>query len=83
MTNSSSSCVITPWKGPVQLGLTIVDGENYYIKTACGKKLIDVASGLVVVNIGHKNKAMLQALREDETPYVSPGYSIEGREEIS
>jgi taurine--2-oxoglutarate transaminase len=57
--------VLTPWSA--QGGLTppvIVRGEGSYIEDDTGKRYLDLASGLVAVNLGHGHPAVVKAIQD-------------------
>jgi taurine--2-oxoglutarate transaminase len=69
------------WKKPPH----IVDAEGVYFTDASGKKFLDFSSQLMCSNLGHKNKALIDAIVEQakKMPYISPAYSIDLRAKVS
>lgn len=69
------------WKKPPH----IVDAEGVYFTDASGKKFLDFSSQLMCSNLGHKNKALIDAIVEQakKMPYISPAYSIDLRARVS
>ncbi|MCL5027525.1 MAG: aspartate aminotransferase family protein [Bacteroidetes bacterium] len=65
--------------------LHIVDAEGCYFFDASGKKYLDFSSQLMCVSLGHKNKAVIQAIEEQakKLSYVSPGFTTDVRAELS
>src|SRR3984885_870885 len=65
--------------------LQIVDAEGCYIIDAAGKRYLDFSSQLMCVNLGHKNKAVIQAIQDQAAtlPYIMPGYTTTTRAELS
>jgi len=65
--------------------LHIVDAEGCYFLDAAGKKYLDFSSQLMCSNLGHKNKAVIDAICEQakQLPYVSPGFATTVRAELS
>ncbi|HEX3437441.1 MAG TPA: aminotransferase class III-fold pyridoxal phosphate-dependent enzyme [Pseudacidobacterium sp.] len=65
--------------------LHIVDAEGCYIIDAAGKKYLDFSSQLMCVNLGHKNKAVVDAIAEQARTlaYVMPSYATTARAELS
>ena len=65
--------------------LHIVDAEGCYFLDAAGKKYLDFSSQLMCSNLGHKNKAVIDAIckQAKELPYISPGFTTTVRAELS
>jgi len=63
------------WKKP----LYVVDAEGVYFTDHTGKRYIDFSSQLICSNLGHKHKALINALCEQakKLPYISPGFACE------
>ncbi|HEV2272894.1 MAG TPA: aminotransferase class III-fold pyridoxal phosphate-dependent enzyme [Acidobacteriaceae bacterium] len=63
----------------------VVDAEGCYFIDSNGKRYLDFASQLMCVNLGHKNPAVIQAIKEqaETLPYVMPGYTTTARAELS
>lgn len=63
------------WKTP----LFIKDAEGVYIYDANDKKYLDFSSQLMCVNLGHKNKAIIEAIvkQAESLPYVVPAFAQE------
>jgi taurine--2-oxoglutarate transaminase len=65
--------------------LHIVDAEGCYFSDSAGNKYLDFSSQLMCVTLGHKNKAVIQAIEEQarKMPYIAPGYATDVRAELS
>ena len=63
----------------------VVDAEGCYFIDAAGKRYLDFSSQLMCVNLGHKNKAVIQAIQDQAAalPYIMPGYATTARAELS
>jgi taurine--2-oxoglutarate transaminase len=63
------------WKQP----LLIEDAEGVYMNDAGGKRYMDFSSQLMCSNLGHKNKAVMEAIvkQAEKLPYVAPGFVTE------
>ena len=65
--------------------ITIVKAEGIYFWDETGKKYYDMSSQLVNLNLGHGNKKIIQAIKDqaDKMAYLSPAYSIDVRSEAA
>jgi taurine--2-oxoglutarate transaminase len=65
--------------------LHIVDAEGCYFTDGAGKRYLDFSSQLICVNIGHKNRAVIESIAEQarKLAYVAPGYTTDVRAELS
>ncbi|MDH2901530.1 MAG: aminotransferase class III-fold pyridoxal phosphate-dependent enzyme, partial [archaeon] len=65
--------------------LHIVDAEGCYFFDAQGRKYLDFSSQLMCSNLGHKNKAVIDAICEQarNLPYIAPGFTCDVRAELS
>src|ERR1700761_1118856 len=63
----------------------IVDAEGCYITDGAGKRYLDFSSQLMCSNLGHKNQAVINAIKEQaqQLSYVMPSYATEARAELS
>jgi taurine--2-oxoglutarate transaminase len=61
--------------------LDIVDAEGCYFTDAVGRRYLDLSSQLVCSNLGHKNKAVMEAIAAQalRLPYVHPAFTCEAR----
>jgi len=69
------------WKKP----LLITDAEGVYFHDAKGKRYLDFSSQLICSNLGHKNKAVIEAICEQakKMPYLNPGFATDVRAQVS
>jgi taurine---2-oxoglutarate transaminase len=65
--------------------LHIVDAEGCYFFDVNGKKYLDFSSQLMCSNLGHKNKAVIEAICEQarKLPYIAPAFTCDVRAELS
>ncbi len=63
------------WKSP----FFVADAEGVYFYDGEGKRYLDFSSQLMCSNLGHKNKAIVEAISEQakKLPYVAPGFACE------
>jgi taurine--2-oxoglutarate transaminase len=63
------------WKSP----LFITDADGVYFFDDKGKRYIDFSSQLMCSNLGHKNKAVIEAIvkQAEKLPYVTPSFATE------
>ncbi len=63
------------WKQPVY----IVDAEGVYLYDNTGKKYLDFSSQLMCSNLGHKNRAIIDAICEQakKIQYIAPKFACE------
>ena len=63
------------WTSP----LLITDAEGVYFYDASGKSYLDFSSQLMCSNLGHKNKAITEAIAKqaEKLPYIAPGFTTE------
>ena len=63
------------WQSP----LLITDAEGIYFYDNTGKRYLDFSSQLMCSNLGHKNKAVIEAIvkQAEKLPYVAPGFATE------
>lgn len=63
----------------------IVDAEGCYFTDAAGNRYLDFSSQLMCSNLGHKNKAVIEAICEQamRLPYVAPSFTTRARAELS
>jgi taurine--2-oxoglutarate transaminase len=63
------------WKTP----MLVTDAEGIYFYNADGKPFIDFSSQLMCSNLGHKNKAIIEAIvkQAEKLPYAAPGFATE------
>src|SRR5665213_1867413 len=65
--------------------LAIAGAEGCYFFDSAGKRYLDFSSQLMCVNLGHGNKAVIEAIAEQARtlPYAAPGYATSVRVELS
>ena len=65
--------------------LYIVDAEDCYFTDGDGKKYLDFSAQLMCVTLGHKNRAVLQAIEEQarKLAFIGPGFATEVRAELA
>ncbi len=63
------------WKTPV----FVTDAEGVYFYDREGKRYLDFSSQLMCSNLGHKNKALIEAIKKqvEKLPYVAPAFVCE------
>lgn len=66
------------WEKPVR----IVDAEGVFLKEASGRMILDFSSQLMCTNLGHKNRAVIEAIAEQarNMPFLSPAFALEVRD---
>jgi taurine--2-oxoglutarate transaminase len=57
----------------------ITDAEGVYFYDNKGKPYLDFSSQLMCSNLGHKNKAIIEAIvkQAEKLPYIAPGFTTE------
>jgi acetylornithine/succinyldiaminopimelate/putrescine aminotransferase len=55
---------------PTPVGLQVKKARGIYITALDGKKYIDLISGISVNNLGHRNEAVVKAIREQTGKYM-------------
>lgn len=65
--------------------LYVVDADGCYFTDSYGKKYLDFSSQLMCVSLGHKNKAVINAIEEQarNLAYAAPGFATEVRAHLS
>ncbi len=63
------------WSTP----LLITDAEGVYFYDHTGKRYLDFSAQLMCSNLGHRNKAVIEAIvkQAEKLPYVAPGFATE------
>src|SRR5881296_1263872 len=66
------------------LPLNIVDAEGSHFTDSSGKKYLDLSSQLMCSNLGHKNRAVIDAIKQqaEELAFIAPGYTTKARAEL-
>jgi len=65
--------------------LHIVDAEGCYFTDINGKNYLDFSSQLMCSNLGHKNKAVIDAICDQakKLAYIAPSFTCDARAELS
>ncbi|MDR2631890.1 MAG: aminotransferase class III-fold pyridoxal phosphate-dependent enzyme [Spirochaetaceae bacterium] len=65
--------------------VVIEKAEGIYMWDPSGKRYTDMSSQLVNLNVGHGNKAIIEAIKKqaDQYCYISPSYASESRGELA
>ena len=65
--------------------MVVTKAEGIYFWDEDGKQYYDMSSQLVNSNLGHGNKAIVEAIKAqaDKIPFIGPGYSIDVRSEAA
>jgi len=65
--------------------LHIVDAEDCYFTDADGKRYLDFSAQLMCVTLGHKNRAVTEAIADqaEKLAYIAPGNATTVRAELS
>ncbi|MCL4517893.1 MAG: aminotransferase class III-fold pyridoxal phosphate-dependent enzyme, partial [Thaumarchaeota archaeon] len=65
--------------------LHITDAEGCYFFDDQGRKYLDFSSQLMCSNLGHKNKAVIDAICEQarKLPYISPSFTCDVRAQLT
>lgn len=63
----------------------IADADGCYIVDGNGRRYLDFSSQLMCSNLGHKNQAVIAAIKKqaEELAYAMPGYATTARAELS
>jgi taurine---2-oxoglutarate transaminase len=65
--------------------LHVADAEGCWFTDGAGKRYLDFSSQLMCVNLGHKNKRVIESIAEQahELAYAAPGYATRARARLS
>jgi taurine--2-oxoglutarate transaminase len=65
--------------------LRVVDAEGCFFIDAEGRRYLDFSSQLMCVNLGHKNRAVIEAIAQQARtlPYIAPGFATDTRVDLS
>lgn len=65
--------------------LHIVDAEGCYFTDVNGKSYLDFSSQLMCSNLGHKNKAVIDAICDQarKLPYIAPSFTCDARADLT
>ena len=78
--------VLTPWSLQGDANLPVIErGEGVYLYDDRGKRYLDLASGLVAVNLGHGNAAIAAAIGEQagRLAYAAPALANDTRAHLA
>jgi taurine--2-oxoglutarate transaminase len=78
--------VLTPWSRQSAPQLpALVRGEGVFLFDTHGNRLLDLSSGLVSVNLGHGNAAIISAVNGQisRLAYASPQFPVQERSELA
>jgi len=74
------------WSAQAKLNPEVITkAEGIYIWNEEGKRFYDMSAQLVNMNLGHGNKKIIQAIKDqaDKLPFIGPGYAIDVRSEAA
>ena len=62
-----------------------MDAENSHFTDASGKKYLDFSAQLMCSNLGHKNRAVIDAIKEqaEKLCFVAPGFATDTRAKLA
>ena len=65
--------------------LHVVDAEGCYFVDAAGNKYLDFSAQLMCVTLGHKNRAVIDAIKQqaEELAFIAPGYATQIRAQLA
>ena len=65
--------------------MVVTKAEDIYIWDDQGNKYYDMSSQLVNANLGHANKAIVQAIKDqaDKIPFINPAFALDVRSEAA
>jgi taurine--2-oxoglutarate transaminase len=65
--------------------LHVVDAEGCYFVDVTGKKYLDFSAQLMCVTLGHKNRAVVEAIKQqaEELAFIGPGYATQVRAQLA
>jgi len=65
--------------------MVVTKAEGIYFWDEDGKQYMDMSAQLVNANLGHGNKAVVQAIKDqaDKIPFIGPGYALDVRSEAA
>jgi taurine--2-oxoglutarate transaminase len=66
------------------LPMHVVDAEGSHFTDAGGKRYLDLSSQLMCSNLGHKNRAVIDAIKQqaEELAFIAPGYTTRARADL-
>lgn len=65
--------------------LHVVDAEGCHFTDASGRKILDFNSQLMCSNLGHKNRAVIESIKEqaEKLCFVAPGFATDVRAKLA
>jgi taurine--2-oxoglutarate transaminase len=65
--------------------LHVVDAEGCHFTDANGKRYLDFSAQLMCVTLGHKNRAVIEAIQRqaEQLAFIGPGYATQVRAELA
>src|SRR5207244_8630073 len=65
--------------------INVVDAEGSHFTDSSGKRYLDLSSQLMCSNLGHKNRAVIDAIKRqaEELAFVAPGYTTRARADLT
>ncbi len=65
--------------------LHVVSAEGSHFTDSAGKRYLDLSSQLMCSNLGHGNRAVIDAIKQqaEELAFVAPGYTTRARAELT
>ena len=65
--------------------MVVTKAEGIYLFDEDGNKYYDMSAQLVNANLGHGNKAIIQAIKDqaDKIPFIAPSYALDVRSEAA
>src|SRR5271169_4940940 len=65
--------------------LAIVDAEDCYFTDSDGKRYLDFSAQLMCVTLGHKNRAVVEAIAAQarKLAFIGPGFTTEVRAKLA
>src|SRR3954447_3727661 len=65
--------------------LHVLSPHGSHFTDSTGKKYLDLSSQLMCSNLGHKNRAVIDAIKQqaEELAFVAPGYTTTARAELT
>lgn len=74
------------WSAQASLNPSVITkAEGIYFWDSDGKRYMDMSSQLVNLNIGHGNKKVIEAIKNqaEKLPFMGPGYAVDVRSELA
>ena len=75
-----------PWSVQKKINpMVVTKAEGIYLWDEDGKRYYDMSAQLVNMNLGHGNKAIIQAIKDqaDKLPFIAPSYAIDVRSDAA